>query len=174
MFYLAYPFRSSGKLFLANSNNDLIIVDSSSGEFEKISAETVPKSYIRHVCYHHESGIFAMASNEKDIQLWDLKNMTLLSSIKSFKRAMCMEFSKNGKFLFLGDRAGDLYRYEIGTDLKLIEPPVLLVGHVSILTDFLLVNDESLLITCDRDEKIRIQKYPATYDIEHFCLEHKE
>lgn len=30
------------------------------------------------------------------------------------------------------------------------------------------------IITCDRDEKIRVTKYPSTHEIETFCLAHKE
>jgi len=49
-----------------------------------------------------------------------------------------------------------------------------MLGHVSMLTDILLSKDEKYVITSDRDEKIRVTKYPKTYIIKNFCLGHKE
>jgi tRNA (guanine-N(7)-)-methyltransferase subunit TRM82 len=82
-----------------------------------------------------------------------------------------MQFSKDGNSLFIGDRTGDLYRFDA---CDVTQEPALLVGHVSILTSFFFSTDELMLVTADRDEKIKIHHYPQTYDIEHFCMQHKE
>lgn len=37
-----------------------------------------------------------------------------------------------------------------------------------------LLNTFSYIVTSDRDEKIRVTKYPATHEIEAFCVGHKE
>ena len=50
----------------------------------------------------------------------------------------------------------------------------LLMGHLSMLTDLKLANDERLLITSDRDEKIRISYWPNSYNIHSYLLSHKE
>lgn len=53
----------------------------------------------------------------------------------------------------------------------------LLLGHVSLLTDLILVTSEkrNYIITADRDEHIRISRgIPQTHIIEGFCLGHAE
>jgi tRNA (guanine-N(7)-)-methyltransferase subunit TRM82 len=50
----------------------------------------------------------------------------------------------------------------------------LMLGHVSLLTTFLLTPDEQYIITADRDEHIRVSWYPQGYNIERFCLGHQK
>lgn len=38
----------------------------------------------------------------------------------------------------------------------------------------IITKDQKFLITADRDEKIRISHFPNAYNIETFCLGHKE
>ena len=48
----------------------------------------------------------------------------------------------------------------------------LLLGHVSPVTGLLLTYDENHIITSDRDDHIRVSKYPQGWNIERFCLGH--
>ncbi|PWW77730.1 hypothetical protein C7212DRAFT_90045, partial [Tuber magnatum] len=56
----------------------------------------------------------------------------------------------------------------------------LLLGHVSMLTDLLSVTTTTAqegqkrkyIITADRDEHIRVSRYPQSWVIEGFCLGH--
>ncbi|KAJ2887660.1 tRNA (guanine-N(7)-)-methyltransferase non-catalytic subunit trm82, partial [Coemansia aciculifera] len=58
------------------------------------------------------------------------------------------------------------------------EKPELLLGHVSILCAIAFTFHENqqrpLILSCDRDEKLRVSKYPNTYNIQAFGLGHTE
>lgn len=49
-----------------------------------------------------------------------------------------------------------------------------IVGHVSMVTDMVLSADDKYVITADRDEHIRVSRFPNGYNIESFCLGHTE
>lgn len=49
-----------------------------------------------------------------------------------------------------------------------------IVGHVSMVTDMVLTLDEKYVITSDRDEHIRVSRYPNGYNIESYCMGHTE
>jgi tRNA (guanine-N(7)-)-methyltransferase subunit TRM82 len=179
MFNLLFSLKNN-LLFLATETH-VFFLDSSTGKIiassmegmgqhddDDVSKEKLPKTHIRVAAYHSPSQILALASDDKEIQIWDLKTFSFIVATKAFKRAMCMRFSTDGKTLYLGDRAGDLYSYEVAT----LDDPKLLVGHVSILTDFFFSKDEKLLITSDRDEKIRVNFFPDCYEIKQFLLGH--
>lgn len=48
----------------------------------------------------------------------------------------------------------------------------LVLGHTSLLTSFVLTEDEKFIISADRDEHIRVSWYPQGYVIERYCLGH--
>ncbi|KAJ3335845.1 WD repeat-containing protein 4 [Kappamyces sp. JEL0680] len=172
---------ATDRVFVA-SDSHVFFLDSSTGSVLAsshpqanapilISRDSLPKAHVRVAAYHQASGQIAFAADDKEVQVWDTKTYKRIASAKSFKRAMSLGFSLDGKRLFLGDRAGDLYAFSIATGLG---DPKLLLGAVSILTDFVFTSDEKFLITSDRDEKIRINHYPQVFDIEHFCLGHQQ
>ncbi|GAB1604974.1 tRNA (guanine-N(7)-)-methyltransferase non-catalytic subunit wdr4-like [Argonauta hians] len=48
------------------------------------------------------------------------------------------------------------------------------MGHLSMLLDMTLACNDKYLITCDRDEKIRLSLYPNAYNIHSYCLGHTD
>ncbi|KAG8818020.1 tRNA (guanine-N(7)-)-methyltransferase non-catalytic subunit trm82 [Serendipita sp. 399] len=48
----------------------------------------------------------------------------------------------------------------------------LIVGHTSSLLCMILSPDEQFIITADRDEHIRVSRFPRGYNIERYCLGH--
>jgi WD40 repeat protein len=97
------------------------------------------------------------------------------------KRVSCFAFahinattsdSSSMPLLVSGDVAGDSHAYNL-----LEKGQRLLLGHTaSMLTDIAIVSSEStssdLLLTADRDEKIRISRFPEAKVIEGFLLGH--
>jgi len=108
----------------------------------------------------------------KNLVIYDLsKNSYLDKKIELPKRAVKFMSSKDEVTLFIADKTGDVYTIDFN-DANL--EPKLLMGHLSTLLDISLTNDEKHIITCDRDEKIRISQYPKSYNIETYLLGHKE
>lgn len=60
----------------------------------------------------------------------------------------------------------------VGTDEEKKQQPIL--GHVSMVTDMLITPDDKYVVTSDRDEHIRVSRYPNGYNIESFCLGHTD
>ncbi|GFO00086.1 tRNA (guanine-n(7)-)-methyltransferase non-catalytic subunit [Plakobranchus ocellatus] len=50
----------------------------------------------------------------------------------------------------------------------------LILGHLSMLLGVRLVDNGQLVVTCDRDEKIRVSNFPDAYNIHSYCLGHTE
>ncbi|EDW66071.1 tRNA (guanine-N(7)-)-methyltransferase non-catalytic subunit wuho [Drosophila virilis] len=95
-----------------------------------------------------------------------------LLSVRALARASSsLAFAPDSSSVLVTDKTGDCYRYDC---VELEAPPQLLLGHLSIVYDILWTPDQKYIITCDRDDKIRVTNYPATYDIHSYCLGHKE
>ena len=123
----------------------------------------------------------AVARNNKAMHIYALKSDNLpetscQSSLnyRTPKRVSAFAFadiptadsSSTMPLLISTDLAGDAYAY------NLVEKGErLLLGHTaSMLTD--IATADNLLFTCDRDEKIRISRWPETYIVEGFLLGH--
>ena len=85
------------------------------------------------------------------------------------RKASCVTFSKSSDSVLIGDKSGDVFSVKVegGT-------PQLLLGHLSQLLDLSLSHAGDLLLTADRDEKIRVSRFPNSYNILNFCLGHTE
>ncbi|KAK0416503.1 hypothetical protein QR680_012528 [Steinernema hermaphroditum] len=107
------------------------------------------------------------------------------SPIRLPKAPTAVAFDNDEKHIIVADRAGNVNRYEMekkeyaeGTKWQDINgeehdiPLDPLLGHISIIFDMCLTEDGKFILTGDRDEKLRIARYPQTYIIEHFCLGH--
>lgn len=75
--------------------------------------------------------------------------------------------SSNPMFLLAGDMAGDACAYNLETKRQR-----LLLGHTASMLTGLCMSG-NLLLTADRDEKIRISCFPRTFVLEGFLLGHE-
>ncbi len=102
--------------------------------------------------------------------LSDLASPSLLTEFYLPRRPSCCAFSKGEDAVLIADKSGDVFR------VSLIPPfspePSLLLGHLSIVTDLQMCPTGRLLATADRDEKVRLSRYPNSYNIAAFLLGH--
>lgn len=105
------------------------------------------------------------------------------------KKPTNIQFTKDSQTLLVSDKFGDIFSYPL-TPLPLspseTETPkrnaltshenpsggTLILGHASLLTSFVLSEDERYVISADRDEHVRVSWYPQGWNVEMFCLGH--
>ena len=90
------------------------------------------------------------------------------------KRAGCLAFSivqDNLDIIIAGDLTGDATAFPLD---KSNHKGRLLLGHTaSMLTGVRVACQGTILLTCDRDEKVRISQFPTTTIIQGYLLGHK-
>ncbi len=119
--------------------------------------------------------MFAAASNDKTVFVWNFTTGTLLAKCTMKKKVSCVTFSNDGTEILFADKFGDVYSSPIDqTKTDVTMQPELRLGHISLLTDMFITRDGKYIVTSDRDEKVRITQYPETYIIQSFLLGHKE
>lgn len=114
---------------------------------------------------------YATVTAKKTLLLRETRSWSLISERNIERRPSKIIFTPKSDYVILTDKTGDVYSYAITNPS---EKGKFLLGHVSVILDVLVTPDEKFLITCDRDEKIRVSHYPNTYNICSFCLGHTE
>lgn len=86
------------------------------------------------------------------------------------RSASKIRFSPQSDYIFVADKTGDVLMYDISKD----DDGIKLLGHLSLLLNVLQSSDAKFIISSDRDEKIKVSRYPNTYNIHTYCLGHTE
>ncbi|CAO3616772.1 unnamed protein product [Cunninghamella blakesleeana] len=164
------------QLVLTNGNT-FTVFNTSDGnivkEFTSDIENKTPYSDI-HCCvsFNADGTLFVSTGDDKEIRVYDTENeWKIVSSQFAAKRVNAVQFSKDGKQIIVADKFGDVYCHPITPSEEKLAP---IVGHVSMLTDVVLSNDQKYVITADRDEHIRVSRFPNGYNIETFCLGHTD
>ncbi|BFG01616.1 tRNA (guanine-N(7)-)-methyltransferase non-catalytic subunit wuho [Drosophila madeirensis] len=129
---------------------------------------------IQNVTYSPDRQLLALTTvGQKAVLLYKSRpeNAQLLSIRPLTRASSALRFCSDGSSVLVTDKTGDCYQYDC---VEVDAPPRLLLGHLSIVYDILWSEDQQYIITCDRDDKIRVTNYPATFDIHSYCLGHKE
>lgn len=108
----------------------------------------------------------------KELCVHEINSWQLVCKKELKRAASSVLFSPKTDKLVVADKSGDVYLFNFEKIQE--EEGHLLLGHVSMILDVLITQDERFILTCDRDEKIRVSRFPDSYIIQSFCLGHKE
>jgi len=114
------------------------------------------------------SNLLALCDESKQVTLWKLPEAELISQRNLQRRATRALFTHDSKGLLVADKSGDVYLFSTEKEKE----GELLLGHLSMLLDLRITLDSKFVITADRDEKIRVSKFPNSYNIHNYCLGH--
>jgi WD40 repeat protein len=116
--------------------------------------------------------VYIQSDFEKTEVWWELQRIIVVKNQIS-------SLDLTNEFLFLADIEGDVYQIDLSFhDQNLIvSAENCIMKNISIILDitFLRINEKkSFLITADQDNRIRLNHYPNTSQIEGYCLGHTE
>ncbi|RVE57761.1 hypothetical protein OJAV_G00202430 [Oryzias javanicus] len=87
------------------------------------------------------------------------------------RRCTALTFSQDEDELLVADKSGDVYSFSVAEAERDGE---LKLGHLSMLLAVVVSPDDRFIITADRDEKIRVSHRGSPYNIQAFCLGHRQ
>lgn len=176
-------------LFLKNLNEDLLVASQNKlilhkrkeqsntiidvkAVLKEIVIENSDKKTIHINCLAVSNNLeyFAFCTNQKQVIVLS-NGLNIIKSFTTNRVASQIIFTPSNVGIVIADRTGDVYYYELDKD---VEKPVLLLGHLSVVIDVQISECGNYIITCDRDEKIRVSCFPNAYNIVSYCLGHEE
>ncbi|KAJ2082321.1 hypothetical protein H4R24_001697 [Coemansia sp. RSA 988] len=158
----------------------IVIASTSDGLDSDIAKIDSPgKGSIGAVTFTRDGSLLAVCTSEKSVTIYATNSWDVVCTRTAEKRVNALAFDPQGEYLLTADKSGDVYKIpttaEDSSSTQTKEKPEPLLGHVSILCDIKFsYGTRPYVLTCDRDEKLRISRYPNTYNIEAFGLGHKE
>ncbi|WRT68699.1 uncharacterized protein IL334_005679 [Kwoniella shivajii] len=188
-------------LALASSSNSLVVAAGSSvvlldpSSSKVISSPSVDNrahqnGLIRNIAVSHDGKLVVSAGEDKSLKVWDVEEeeLKLRSTRTLIKKASHVSFGQD-QSIIISDKVGDVFSYPldpIPSDpstskipmYSLVSDPsknpesTYLLGHVSVVNCHVVSPDGKHLITADRDEHIRVSRYPKSYVIERYLFGH--
>ncbi|KAL5479814.1 hypothetical protein EMCRGX_G023397 [Ephydatia muelleri] len=113
--------------------------------------------------------LLAVCADDKALKIWRTQDWEPMGQRVIPKRATAVQFTDDEQYILVADKTGEVARYSTA---DLSAPGSVLLGHSSIIVDMVLC--KRLVITCDRDEKVRASNYPNCYNIDRFYLGHTD
>ncbi|XP_077437046.1 tRNA (guanine-N(7)-)-methyltransferase non-catalytic subunit wdr4 [Vanacampus margaritifer] len=87
------------------------------------------------------------------------------------RRGTSLVFNKAEDEVLVADKSGDVYSFSVTEPEREGE---LKMGHLSMVLAVTVSLNDKYIITADRDEKIRVSHFCSPYNIQSFCLGHKQ
>lgn len=119
------------------------------------------------------SKFLAVAMTDKTLYLYDVlqSELKLRSRRKIARNASALRFFPDSSSLLVADKTGDVYVFDC---IDAESPGKWIQGHISQVLDIQMNKQQDYFVTSDRDEKIKVVKWPEHCEIESFCLGHTE
>uniref|UniRef100_A0A146L8Q5 tRNA (Guanine-N(7)-)-methyltransferase subunit WDR4 n=1 Tax=Lygus hesperus TaxID=30085 RepID=A0A146L8Q5_LYGHE len=173
--FLTISFRDKVFILKRSSPNQLDEVSVFPVEDAKsLQGTPITDGYIPMVCSSFSpSGKYFAACTNKTLTLWDVSSWTRLASSDLARAASSIAFSSSEDMIVIADKSGDAYLFRV-EDLPSKLESSLLLGHVSMLLKIVISHDDKYVLTCDRDEKIRVSRFPNAYNVQTYCLGHED
>jgi len=177
---------------LGEKKQTLVLQESCEGSNGKSLTDS--NTNVSCIRFSPDGSLLGIATDSKLLYIWDTKTWQLLGTKKLLKRPMALSFDPKLSELLLADKTGDVYSFPLvngafkedggnsttenrngnNVEEEIEKEKVPILGHLSMLLDMIITNDGQYIVTCDRDEKIRVSKFPNSYNIQTFCLGHTE
>ncbi|XP_073524931.1 tRNA (guanine-N(7)-)-methyltransferase non-catalytic subunit WDR4 [Phyllobates terribilis] len=133
---------------------------------------TAASEKILAVAFSSSGDFFALTDDSKRLVLFKTSpNWEMISVRWLSRRCTALVFSPCDSRLLVADKSGDVFSFPVKAAQ---EDGRLELGHLSMLLDLAVTLDGRHVITCDRDEKIRVSQWGAPHVITSFCLGHTE
>jgi tRNA (guanine-N(7)-)-methyltransferase subunit TRM82 len=171
------------------SNSSIHLINPSGPSSRALTLPSTTTSFIRQLAISPDSKYAVTVSNDKGFRTYSLAEpIEHLSTRYLTKKPSAISFTDDGDDIIVSDKVGDCYLYPLvprdvsGDKVKIMDiqaDPTLnpeatyLLGHVSVLTSHILTTDENghkWIISADRDEHIRVTRYPNTFVIERYMF----
>ncbi|XP_008544485.1 tRNA (guanine-N(7)-)-methyltransferase non-catalytic subunit wdr4 [Microplitis demolitor] len=123
---------------------------------------------ITSITFSSDGQYYCVCTNRKQLCIYKRKDNTLVSNRTLVRAASKVQFTPKNDVI-VADKSGDVYLYHTS---NYANEGQLILGHLSMLLDVLVTSNNDFIITADRDEKIRVSKFPNAYNIHSYCLGH--
>ncbi|KAF2072799.1 hypothetical protein CYY_005873 [Polysphondylium violaceum] len=194
----------NGELIAFAVNTQLFVYNSKSNTFYDIAPTDQHTAFVRSIEFSNhkdtiaDNGFIMTGSSDKCVKVWKVVDGNKVQCSKTLplnKKIICTALNNDNDSLLVSDKCGDVFRYSLFDDSKnkLSTPNQnnnnnnkaskqderesdenLSFGHYSSIIDLKFSKCQNYLFSADRDEKIRVSKFPNSFDIEIFCLGHKK
>lgn len=130
---------------------------------------------IQNLAVSPDNNYVAVSTREKYLYIFQLEarspfRLTQVAKFILTRVSNRLRFSADSRKLLIADKTGDVYLWPF-LENDTLQP---VCGHLSMVMDVLFTDNESALVTCDRDEKIRVTSYPDTHNLIAYCMGHSE
>eukprot|EP01033_Poteriospumella_lacustris_P006300 gene6300-4522_t len=163
------------RVFLLGGNRAVLVI--ANNEVSRLALPESPEgdssvAFVTNVCVAEGNNAVFATFDDKSVAKWDLttKQFVGKANLKKKANALARGTVQGQDIIIVGDKAGDLWGFQ-STQMQSLG---YLGGHpVTIVTDVLVNEENTLFASCDRDEKVKLSSFPIMEEVQGYLLNHK-